>query len=407
MSVVSIISATYCRGNEISLLLSEELSYQLAGDELIEMTAREYDIPVQRIHEAIYGNSTFFGMLSKNRRKYLSYFEYVLARRLAEDNIVYYGNGGLLIPKDIAHVLRVCLVADFQYRVKLAADINKVNEKEAQAIIKKDDEMLFNWAGYLTGLNPWDKRLYDIIIPVNENTLGQILDLIKENLNKDILKTTDESRKKMDDFVLAARVQSILTGKKHNIGVKADNGHVTVLIEKYSLRLEHYKDELKKITQGIDGVKSVDVNIGPKFKMPSTYPPVDFEVPKKILLVDDEVDFVQTLSERLQQRKIESRIAYNGEEALLSIEDDQPEVIVLDLKMPGIGGLDVLRKVKKEHPDTEVIILTGHGSDREKELAMELGAFAYLEKPVDINVLSDTMKKAYAKINLDREKGDK
>ena len=72
--------------------------------------------------------------------------------------------------------------------------------------------------------------------------------------------------------------------------------------------------------------------------------------------------------------------------------------MVLDLKMPGIDGLEVLRQVKKSHPETEVIILTGHGSEKEEELAIELGAFAYLQKPIDIDKLSETMKNAYKKI---------
>jgi len=72
------------------------------------------------------------------------------------------------------------------------------------------------------------------------------------------------------------------------------------------------------------------------------------------------------------------------------------------LKMPGIDGIEVLRRMKREHPHVEVIILTGHGSEREEILARELGAFAYLKKPVDIDVLSQTMKEAYRKLNLAR-----
>jgi DNA-binding response OmpR family regulator len=95
-------------------------------------------------------------------------------------------------------------------------------------------------------------------------------------------------------------------------------------------------------------------------------------------------------------------IAYDGEEALAMVADDQPEVMVLDLKMPGIDGIEVLRRMKKTHPETEVIILTGHGSTTEEELAAELGAFAYLRKPVDIEVLTETMKAAYRKIETTR-----
>ena len=126
-------------------------------------------------------------------------------------------------------------------------------------------------------------------------------------------------------------------------------------------------------------------------------------MPPKILLVDDEKDFVHTLSERLETRNIESSVVYNGEEALDFVKDDEPDVMVLDLMMPGIDGLEVLRRVKRDHPYVEVIILTGHGSDREETLANELGAFAYLHKPVDLDILARTMKEAYQKVSDAKE----
>jgi YesN/AraC family two-component response regulator len=80
------------------------------------------------------------------------------------------------------------------------------------------------------------------------------------------------------------------------------------------------------------------------------------------------------------------------------MEEDEPDVMILDLKMPGIDGIEVLRKVKESRPNIEVIILTGHGSEEDRKICMELGAFAYLQKPVDIDKLSETLKKAKAKI---------
>jgi len=72
--------------------------------------------------------------------------------------------------------------------------------------------------------------------------------------------------------------------------------------------------------------------------------------------------------------------------------------MVLDLKMPGIDGIDVLRRIRAEHPNIEVIVLTGHGSEKDEETCMELGAFAYLQKPVDIEKLSQVMQEAYSKV---------
>jgi two-component system, OmpR family, response regulator CpxR len=116
-----------------------------------------------------------------------------------------------------------------------------------------------------------------------------------------------------------------------------------------------------------------------------------------VLLVDDEREFVQTLSERLQMRDMGAAVAYDGDSALKLVNEDEPEVMILDLKMPGIDGFEVLKRIKKDHPEIEVIILTGHGTDADEELCMKLGAFAYLQKPVDIEILSATLQKAYAK----------
>ena len=119
----------------------------------------------------------------------------------------------------------------------------------------------------------------------------------------------------------------------------------------------------------------------------------------KILLVDDEKEFVETLSERMAMRDLASDIALNGEEALQMVEDDAPDVMVLDLKMPGLDGMEVLRKVKKAYPDVQVIMLTGHGSEKDEEEARRLGAFEYLQKPTGVDKIVQTIKRAFKKFD--------
>ena len=117
----------------------------------------------------------------------------------------------------------------------------------------------------------------------------------------------------------------------------------------------------------------------------------------KVLLVDDEEAYVQTLAERMEMRDVGSRVAFSGEEALQMLEDEPPDVMVLDLRMPGIDGMEVLERVKKKHPQIEVIILTGHGSDVEEKEARRLGAFEYLQKPADTSQLLKTVRAAWRK----------
>lgn len=113
-----------------------------------------------------------------------------------------------------------------------------------------------------------------------------------------------------------------------------------------------------------------------------------------ILLVDDEVDFITTLAERLDIRGITSRTVHDGESALRAVAEDAPQVMVLDVMMPGMKGLEVLQRVKETHPAVQVILLTGQGMTRDGIEGMRFGAFAYLTKPLDLEELITTMGEA-------------
>ena len=115
----------------------------------------------------------------------------------------------------------------------------------------------------------------------------------------------------------------------------------------------------------------------------------------KVLLVDDEQEFIETLSERLKMRELDTKLALDGEQALEAVQDDEPDVMLLDLKMPGMDGMEVLRKVKKAYPGVQVVMLTGHGTDKDEEQAKHLGAYAYLQKPVDLENLVVTLRDAF------------
>ena len=120
----------------------------------------------------------------------------------------------------------------------------------------------------------------------------------------------------------------------------------------------------------------------------------------KILLVDDEKEFVESLSERLELRNLEADVVYDGEQALDALKEGKHDVMVLDLRMPGIDGIEVLRQAKERNPDVQVVLLTGHGTDKDEAMAKKLGAFAYLKKPVDIDHLIGALKKEKMKVLL-------
>jgi DNA-binding NtrC family response regulator len=115
----------------------------------------------------------------------------------------------------------------------------------------------------------------------------------------------------------------------------------------------------------------------------------------KVLVVDDEVTFADTLAQRLKMRDLNVGTVYDGEQALSRVKEEEPDVMVLDLKMPGMHGMEVLREIRKAYPEMQVIILTGHGTDKDEEEAKRLGGFDYLKKPADIDHLEQKIRKAF------------
>ncbi len=113
----------------------------------------------------------------------------------------------------------------------------------------------------------------------------------------------------------------------------------------------------------------------------------------KVMLVDDELDFVETVAERLTLRGIEASYFLDGQKALEAMAEAPPDVLVLDLMMPGLGGFEVLKRVDALY-SFPVIMLTGRGATRDGIQVMGLGAYDYLMKPIDIEELVGKLRAA-------------
>ncbi|MDY0275527.1 MAG: response regulator [Desulfomicrobium sp.] len=116
-----------------------------------------------------------------------------------------------------------------------------------------------------------------------------------------------------------------------------------------------------------------------------------------VLLVDDEEDFLRTIIKRLNKRGIQAQGASRGEQALAMLAETPRDIVVLDVKMPEMNGLEVLKKIKESWPTTEVIMLTGHASIDSAMEGMECGAYDYLMKPADLEDLLYKLEDAYRK----------
>jgi CheY-like chemotaxis protein/cytidylate kinase len=408
MSIITIFSGGFCNESPIIEEVIARTGYKLITDnDVIAEASRLSGMEESKIERAFSARTSVFNKFTSEKERSLAFLKLAVAGLMPDDNILITCFCGRLIPQTVSHSLRVCLIASIKHRIQAASREMGQSQKDAFRLVQQREEDCSAWISQLFNQSdPWDANLYDIVIPADKMTPSEAARLITDNAASDAVKSTESSRQALADFRLETRTEAALVLEGHNLEVSAQNGCVTLTINKHVLRLSRLQEELKAIAGQVQGVTSVETKVGKDFHKSNIYRKHDFEMPSKVLLVDDEREFVQTLSERLIMRDMGPAVAYDGASALKLIEEDEPEVIIVDLKMPGVDGLEVLRKVKESRPEIEVIILTGHGHEADRELCMQLGAFAYLQKPLDINVLSETIQRANEKIRQKKDGKD-
>jgi DNA-binding NtrC family response regulator len=117
-------------------------------------------------------------------------------------------------------------------------------------------------------------------------------------------------------------------------------------------------------------------------------------MPEKVLLVDDETDFLEIMKERLEARGMEVVTSDSPSAAIDQVSKELFDAVILDLKMPGMDGLEALKQIKDKRPELQVILLTGHATVEKGVEAIKHGAMDFVEKPADLEALGDKIRKA-------------
>jgi len=399
MPSIALFFQSFTRQEEILRHLSEALNFQIiTDDQLIADVIAAYKIDEKKIRHSMYGKISVFNQFTLEKERHINLIKMELTNRLHRvTHCIYTGFHSLLIPKKITHVLKV-LIADEKSNRITQAIAEGVSEKEAKRLIKQSDINAYIWTDFLFKKEAIDRSLYDVVLPLGDKSLEKSAKIIVDNFHKTSILETEQSKQALEDMLLEAKVERELLQHGHKMVVHAEQGNITLEVNKSVLNFSGLAYELIRIAQVVNGVQKVEVVIGMEYDN-SIYRSQHFELPSKVLLVDDERELIETLSERLINRDVGSYAVFDGQQAMDFIDEDKPEIMVLDLRMPGIDGIEVLRRTKQKNPEIEVIILTGHGTEEDKKTCLSLGAFAYLQKPVDMEELSRTIQKAHARIN--------
>lgn len=388
MAIISIFHHHTSLDKKIIQKLQERTKYALLDDDLVvETAARMSGFKKEKIKTAFTSKTSVFHSFTHEKDCSIAYLKLALADGIGSKGIILHGYCALLLPLNFPNTVRIAL--------KPAIFSSATPVDRTPASLEADCGV---WVKTIHQKeNPWDASLYDLSFETDRVSPDQLADNILEYQSK-FTEMEKSGLQAVEDFKLSSIVNARLIKSGHNVGVRAGNGAILITINKPVLMLNRVEDDIRSIVEKVDGVKSVQVEVNLASENGDAYQPFNRDLPSKVLLVDDEREFVQTLSERLQMREMGSAVVFDGQSALECMKNDDPEVMIIDLRMPGIDGIQVLREVKQQKPEIEVIVLTGHGSEKDKATCMELGAFAYFQKPVDIDRLSDALKQAHRAI---------
>lgn len=399
MSSIALFPCTFTGGAGIIGELSINLDLRVYTDaNLFSDTVDTFGGTTDKLKKLMYSKTSVFNQFTLEKETAASMFRTVLSERLQEHgHYLFYGLHTSLIPAEVTEVLRV-LVVDKKKPRAARGEKDGLSPREIKRRIKSHDVSAFAWTDFLFGKEAYDPSLYDLVLPVEGRDHRTITEDILKFFHKTSVLRTKESQAAVQNLKTRAAVERVLLQKGHNLPVVATGGKITITVDNSVFNFSGLQKELTDLVDQVEGVREVEIKRA-KTYAECVYRQQKFELPSKVLFVDDEREFVQTVSQRLISRDVGTYGVYNGEEALEIINEDRPEVMVLDLKMPGLHGLEVLRRTKEIAPEVEVIILTGHGTVKDEHECMELGAFAYLNKPVDIEQLSATIKAANDKVH--------
>lgn len=399
MSSIALFNSTFTMEKEIREKLAAASGYAIVQDnDIIDETCSRFKLEKDKVAQALYSSTSVFNKFTLDRERTTVYLKLVMAEHISRSNIIFSGFITHLIPASISHILKVAVFDEKKNRINRGIT-EGLTEKKAANLIHQNDIKAIDWTDFLFAKTVSDPSLYDIVIPAGSTNPEAMVQLIMENYHKPAVLETSTSRQAVDDMLLGVQVELAMIDQGYIPSVVSNKGHITLLINKSVLRFSKLAATLKTIAEGVSGVQSVDVATGKDYFV-SVYRAQEFSLPPKVLLVDDEQEFVETLSDRLNTRNYGSHPVFDGEQALGLLKQETPDVIVLDLKMPGMGGIEVLFQAKEVKPDIEIIILTGHGSKEDEETCMKLGAYAYLQKPVDIDQLTAEIDEAYKKVAM-------
>lgn len=263
MPIVTISRGSYSRGKEVAEKLAQKLQYDCVSREILLEASEEFNIPEISLVRAIHDSPSILERFRHGKERYISYYQYALLKHVQKDNVIYHGLAGQYFLRHIPHVLKVRILAGMEDRVKEVMRRDEVSAREAETILRKDDDERRRWGLKLYGIDAWDSRLYDMVLLIEQLSVDDAVDLIFETVKKPVFQTTVESQKILDNHLLCAKIHAMLVNFSLMIEVQVSDGVVTLSNIGEVLRADSaLRMKVEEMIRNIEGVK--DIQIGGK-----------------------------------------------------------------------------------------------------------------------------------------------
>ena len=252
MAIITISRGSYSHGTELAEKVAQRLGYACISRDILIEASKDFNIPEIKLFHAIHDAPSLLDRIFFRKEKYIAYIQSAVLRNLKKDNTVYHGFAGHFFVKNIAHVLKVRIIADMQERISLIMKRNGISREEALTIIQKVDEQRKKWSQQLYGIETSDPRLYDLVLNISQLTLDVAVDIICHKIGLKQFQTTSESQQNIEDLSLAAEVKASLIDMKPDIRVMSQKGMIRVMTNASAAQKLELK--MRKVAETIPGI---------------------------------------------------------------------------------------------------------------------------------------------------------
>lgn len=265
MGIITISRGSYSSGKKIAEMLSKRLGYECISREILLETSAQFNIDEIKLVRAIHDAPSIFDRFKHGKEKYIAFIREAFLAHIRRGNVVYHGLAGPFFCMGIPNILRVRILSSLENRIRQEMQREKISEKEARYMLKKDDEERRKWGMYLHGVDTNDPNLYDIVLHIDNLKVDDAVDILANVAQRPCFQTTPASEAILEDFYLAAKAKERLFDRFPSAEVKCRHGIVYVTIETdLSLEQKETDEILRSLTDsGTGEIKQVKVNVIP------------------------------------------------------------------------------------------------------------------------------------------------